>query len=442
MLRAFLVGMSALALAAICAATMARAETLQVRPNNPGRGDTVTIAPASGAGSGAAPASAPSNPYATSPYSRPPSWQTVVARPPPDYRANAAQLGVSQATLDFLIAQVKARILADPNYITEEPPSVGPAGLPNYPPNEYPPYWYNGGVPPSGDQLEADANYLVERALGTGLNSPGSRPTARLSEVLKQLSDPQYPPGSFTDNPNYKPPVPSEQAGSDDFGLDSTANNEGANSGNGDSGATRTGSSNNQANSSNGTVDPNAGKPSAFINTRDQGVLAFGIGLETCLLAQNPLGDCVAGAGKSGGIAAVCQAGQELGLSAGLGGVPGALPTVSLLCQSIGSYKTCVLSGKKDSECMGDSQGSLPPALFCAALGLMAIEATPFVAASVNGACGVLVGGAWEVLRAQLNALDKEQRQELMQPVWNAVRDWQLRCGAETGASARVPRAN
>jgi hypothetical protein len=62
MLRA-LVGMSALALVAICAATVASAETVQVRPNA-GRGDTVTVAPVSGAGSGAAPASASSDRYA------------------------------------------------------------------------------------------------------------------------------------------------------------------------------------------------------------------------------------------------------------------------------------------------------------------------------------------------------------------------------------------
>jgi len=468
----------ALALAVTCAATMARAETLQVRPNNPGRGDTVTIAPASGAGSGAAPASAPSNPYANSPYSAPPSNPTVMVRPPPDYRANAAQLGVSQATLDFLIAQVKARILADANYITEEPPSVGPAGLPNYPPNEYPPYWYNGGVPPSGDQLEADANYLVERALATGLNSPGTSPTARLSEVLKQLSDPQYPPGYFTDNPNYKPPVPSEQAGSDDTGNNSQASAE--DSGNGTNGANNgtanqanagnpsdgTNGTDNQASSSagtgsdqvqgagnqsagtgggqgqstgtgggqgqsagnqgagsqgTGTGNPNTDNPSALkaaaSKMGEQGILGFTTSIPACLAAKVfSLGECVKRAGINGGIGAVCQGVQDIAqatpyVNTALAEVPLGAPALSLVCASVGSYRACILAGKDPQECSKDTGGSLPPNVFCAALGLLALEATPVVAAGVSASCGILAGGAWDVIQAYA---DVDQKQETL----------------------------
>lgn len=160
----------------------------------------------------------------------------------------------------------------------------------------------------------------------------------------------------------------------------------------------------------------------AAINTRDTGVLGASFALEVCFAAQRPMAECFKTAGIVGGIGAACQALGELGALAVEGGAPLAGPT-GLLCQSMSAYRACILAGKTHDECMQDSSNNLPPALFCAALGLLAMEATPIVAAAVQGGCGVLAGGGWEVLLAQSNAANKEMMSERLQPVWNAIRD-------------------
>jgi Chaperone of endosialidase len=443
MLRAF-AGTSALALALICAATMARAgSTLNVNPNAGGGSGTLNVKPnagagsgtlnvnpnagggsgtlnVKGAGSGAAPASAPSGPYATSPYSASSSRQLMWVRPPPDYRANAAGLGVSQATLDILIAQVKARILADPNYISE-PPNVNLDV-----PTEFPPYWYNGGAPPSGDQLEADANYLVERALGTGLNSPGTRPAARLSEVLKQLSDPQDPPGWTIDNPNYKPPVASEQASSGDSESDSTAKNPGEEpTRTADPNAGKVVANKEPGNPSGGNNEPpgsgdqpdlleSAGK--TITGIRDAGVLNAATTLLTCINGRNPMGKCLDEAKTSGKIGVVCQAASALAdfliSSSGQG--------LSLLCGSAGGYQACIRAGGKADECMRSTQGGIPPALFCTAIATL-IPGVNLAARAVPALCSTVAPAGWEALVAWLDALGKEAANDYLQPIQDAV---------------------
>src|SRR5438105_1706809 len=86
------------------------------------------------------------------PYNQGANTSTRFVRPDPGYRITDYEgMGVPKHIIDQLISEVKYKLANDPYYI-------------KYKWQER--YQYNNGVPPSGDQLEADANYIVERYLG------------------------------------------------------------------------------------------------------------------------------------------------------------------------------------------------------------------------------------------------------------------------------------
>jgi hypothetical protein len=141
----------------------------------------------------------------------PPKPPALIRVLPDNYRiTDYAGLGLSKAVVDQLIASVMQKILNDPTYISESHGGVSYDPQEMYP-RDYEPYAYRNGVAPSGDQLVAEANYIVERAIN-GAAPPGVSFTDRIARILRELQQPQDPPGYWTDNPDYKPPTPPESS--------------------------------------------------------------------------------------------------------------------------------------------------------------------------------------------------------------------------------------
>jgi RHS repeat-associated protein len=112
-----------------------------------------------------------------------------LTRPPPDYRLDhegmERSFGVSKAEQQAMVEFVKEKMQHDPSYVEGGAPAENLLATRHY---------YNNGVRPSGDQLEADAHYLVERAIGQtldpGRSSNGPSPAEQAWENLRGTQDP------------------------------------------------------------------------------------------------------------------------------------------------------------------------------------------------------------------------------------------------------------
>jgi RHS repeat-associated protein len=165
-------------------------DTLQVGPGGKG-GNTLAVPKPSG------PPPAPPAPAATGPVD--PYAPGMRTRPPPDYRITDYEgMGVEKSVVDELVQLVKAKILANPKYVSDH--AVNEVEN-EFGSSDFPDWHYNKGAPPSGEQLEADANYLVERAIGLAKGPTGK---VNLDRVRESLNTTQDPPGwqSTQKNPN------------------------------------------------------------------------------------------------------------------------------------------------------------------------------------------------------------------------------------------------